>query len=94
MGRARCPDQGLKLTTSCRPGDVINCHREDQYSLSGRLRDEENFVGTDFIFLFKFSTLSANQNGFAVGGKDLFEKVNGKMTELRSIGWRAHVCVQ
>ena len=70
--------QGLKLTTSRRPGDVINCHREDQYSLSGRPRDEENFVGTDLIFLFKFSTLSVNQNGFAVGGKDLCEKVNGK----------------
>lgn len=55
--------QGLKLTTSRCPGDVINCHREDQYSLSGRPRDEENFVGTDFIFLFTFSILSANQNG-------------------------------
>ena len=64
--------QGLKLTTSCRPGDVINCHREDFYSFSGRLRDEENFAGTDFIFLFKFSTLSAM---FAIGGKYLF---NGK----------------
>ena len=28
-------------------------------------------MGTDFIFLFKFSTLSANPKGFAVGGKDL-----------------------
>ena len=82
--------QGLKLTTSRRPGDVINCHREDFYSFSGRLRDEENFAGTDFIFLFKFSTLSANQNVFAAGGKDLF---NGKRTGLRSIGWRARVCV-
>ena len=44
-------------------------------------------MGTDFIFRFKFSTLSANP------GKDLCEKVNGKMTELRSIGWRACVCV-
>ena len=61
--------QGLKLTTPRRPGDVINCHREDQYSLSGRPRDEENFVGTDF----KFSTFSANPNGFAVGGKDFCE---------------------
>ena len=52
-----------------------------------------HFVGTDFIFLFKFSTLSVNQNGLAVGGKDLCEKVNGKRTELRSIGWRACVCV-
>ena len=65
--------QGLKLTTSRRPGDVINCHREDFYSLSGRLRDEENFAGTDLhIFLFKFSTLSAM---FAIRGKYLF---NGK----------------
>ena len=49
--------QGLKLTTSRRPGDVINCHREDFYSLSGRLRDEENFAGTDLIFLIKFHFL-------------------------------------
>ena len=41
--------QGLKLTTSRRPGDVINCHREDQYSLSGGPRDVENLVGTDLL---------------------------------------------
>ena len=35
-------------------------------------------MGTDLIFLFKFSTFSANQNGFAIGGKDLCEKINGK----------------
>ena len=72
---------------SRRLGEVINCHREDQYSLSGRPRDEENVVGTDFIFLFKFSTLSANPNGFAVG-----ENVNGKMTALRSINSSSRVC--
>ena len=35
-------------------------------------------MGTDLIFLFKFSIFSAKQNGFATGGKDLCEKVNGK----------------
>ena len=72
-----CPTthQGLKLTLSRRPGDVINCHREDSYSLPGRPQDKEYFAGTDFIFLFKISTLSGNQNVFAIGGKYLF---NGK----------------
>ena len=36
--------------TSRRPGDVINCHQEYQYSLLGGPREEENFVGTDFVF--------------------------------------------
>ena len=82
--------QGLKLTSSRRPGDVINCNRE--INILSRVDPRILWALTSF-FLFMFSTLSANQNGFAVGEKDLCEKVNGKRTELRKIGWRARVCV-
>ena len=57
------------------------------------LEKKRIFWALTSFFLFKCSTLSANQNGFVVGGKDVFEKVNGKRTELRSIGWRIRVCV-
>ena len=97
--------QGLKLTTSRRPGDVINCHREDFYSLSGRLRDEENFAGTDLLFLFKFSTLSAM---FAIGGKGfvqlagtlafvLFSETAGVKSPVRQaflVHWRRRGCAR
>ena len=42
--------QGLKLTTSRRPGDVIHCHWDDKYCISGRSRDDQNFGWLDFQF--------------------------------------------
>ena len=50
---------------NCRHSEtaVINCHQEDQYSVSGRPRDEENFVGTDFIFCFNFQHFLRTRTG-------------------------------
>ena len=80
-------NQGLKLTTSRRPGDVINCHRDNQYSLSGR----REFCGHWLNFsVYVFNTFCEPER---VCG--LWKRKEGKWKkDWASINWlaRSHLC--